>query len=261
MGTPDPARSIPRPTLSGRDRRRAVRCGLTECPPRSSGSQGVRRARIFVVVVVWAAVLIGWTWYRRSADLGAVDAAQQFVDAARGSWWAVFAFLLASVLRPFLLLPGTVLTVAIGLVFGPMLGIVVAVVGANAAALVGYVVGGAFSRADVGDGRIAAWSARLRERSFETVLVMRLMFLPYDPVNYAAGYFRISWWPFLAATAIGSLPGTVSFVLLGASLTDLTEGIGGIDPVTLAISIALIIGGLVTARLVRQRTGAEVLDR
>lgn len=213
------------------------------------------------VASVWAAVLGGWFWYRHRSGLGPIDAAQSLVEAARGSWWAVFAFLLASVLRPFILVPASILTVAMGIVFGPVIGLAVAVVGAGAAAVVGYVIGGAFTPGVLGDGRIAVWSARLRDRSFETVLVLRLMFLPYDVVNYAAGYLRIRWWPFIAATAIGSLPGTVAFVLLGASITDLRQGLGGIDPVVLGVSVLLIIGGILTARIVRVRTGVGVPTR
>ena len=57
---------------------------------------------------------------------------------------------------------------------------------------------------------------------------MRLLFLPYDLVNYVCGALRITWSSFLLATALGSLPGTVSFVLLGASLERVDQGLDGI---------------------------------
>lgn len=224
--------------------------------PRAAGRwSGSRRLRIGVVVLVWSAVLIAWFTYRHRSGLGPVDAAQSLVESARGSWWAVFAFVLASAIRPFLLVPAVILTVAIGIVFGPFLGLAVALVGVGAAAVVGYAIGGALAPGVLGDGRIALWTVRMRDRSFETILVLRLLFLPYDLVNYAAGYLRVRWWPFLAATAIGVLPGTVAFVLLGASITDLGQGFSGIDPLTLVLSIALIVGGLVVAQLVRRRVG------
>ncbi len=73
----------------------------------------------------------------------------------------------------------------------------------------------------------------MRDNSFETVLIMRLLFLPYDLVNYASGILRLRWLPFLLATALGSLPGTVSFVLLGASIDTVDDGLGGVDPAIL----------------------------
>ena len=96
----------------------------------------------------------------------------------------------------------------------------------------------------------------MRRHSFETVLVMRLLFLPFDAVNYLAGVLRLRWPPFLLATALGSLPGTVSFVLLGASLERVDEGIGGIDPAALIAGVAIFVVSLVLARLLRRREPA-----
>jgi uncharacterized membrane protein YdjX (TVP38/TMEM64 family) len=93
----------------------------------------------------------------------------------------------------------------------------------------------------------------MRDNSFETVLLMRLLFLPYDFVNYLSGILRLHWLPFLLATAIGSLPGTVSFVLLGASLDSVGEGISGIDPVTLGASLFIFAASLLATRLLRRR--------
>jgi uncharacterized membrane protein YdjX (TVP38/TMEM64 family) len=82
---------------------------------------------------------------------------------------------------------------------------------------------------------------------------MRLLFLPYDLVNVVAGGLRIRFLPFLAATALGSLPGTVSFVLLGASIDDLDDGVGGIDPWALAAGVVVLVVSLLTARSLRRR--------
>lgn len=232
-----------------------------DTPTGALPSTGARRVRNAVVGSSWAAILVAWFWYRDRSGLGPVESAQSLVDSARGSWWAVFAFVLASAIRPFLLVPVSILTVAMGIVFGAVVGLLVALLGAAAAAVVGYLVGGAFSPGVLRDGRLATWTARLRDRSFETVLVLRLMFVPYDLVNYAAGYLRIRWWPFIAATMIGTLPGMVAFVLLGASIADLRQGLEGIDPVVLLVSLGLILGGLLVARAVRRRTGVGVPTR
>jgi uncharacterized membrane protein YdjX (TVP38/TMEM64 family) len=50
------------------------------------------------------------------------------------------------------------------------------------------------------------------------VLVARLMMLPGDLVSAAAGAVRVRWGPFLAATALGGVPGLAVGVLAGASL-------------------------------------------
>jgi uncharacterized membrane protein YdjX (TVP38/TMEM64 family) len=214
----------------------------------------VRRYRVMSVVATWAVIAGAWFWFRRTSGLSTTEAIQEAVDSASGAWWAVAGFLLLSVVRPFVLVPATLLTMAAGLLFGPVAGVAVAAAGANASALVGHAVGGAFIGEVERDGRISRWRTRLATNSFESVLLMRLIFLPYDLVNYAAGYLRVRRWPFLAATAIGSLPGTVSFVLLGASLTDLADGAGGIDRRAVLASVILIVASIAVSKVVRRRT-------
>ena len=87
---------------------------------------------------------------------------------------------------------------------------------------------------------------------------MRLVYLPYDLVNYVAGFLRVRYRPFILATILGSLPGTVTFVLAGASLDidDIFAGqvdVSTVNPLTLALSVALFASGLVVARLLRRR--------
>jgi uncharacterized membrane protein YdjX (TVP38/TMEM64 family) len=100
---------------------------------------------------------------------------------------------------------------------------------------------------------VAKWSGRLRENSFETVFIMRLLFLPYDLVNYVCGALRITWTSFLLATALGSLPGTISFVLLGASLERVDQGLDGINPWAIVASVVIFVVSIVISRLLRKR--------
>ncbi len=50
------------------------------------------------------------------------------------------------------------------------------------------------------------------------MLILRLIFVPFDAVNYAAGLLHVRYRPFVLATILGSLPGITSFVLFGASI-------------------------------------------
>jgi uncharacterized membrane protein YdjX (TVP38/TMEM64 family) len=217
----------------------------------------VRIHRIAVVVSIWLGVLVTWLVAVRRTGAGHVDSLRTIVDAASGAWWAIAVFLLLSVVRPFVFLPATLLTVGAGYLFGPVVGVAVAAVGANASALVGHAIGGAFAPDVARDGRVGLWSERLARNAFEAVLVMRLVFVPYDPVNYGSGYLRVPRGPFLAATALGSFPGTVSFVLVGASLPDLDEPIGSLDGRTLAVSVVLAGISVVVARGLRRSRAAN----
>jgi len=216
--------------------------------------------RRVVVLVVWAGVVGAWLWHSRSSGDGVTGSLQQLVDSLRGRWWAIPAYILAYLARPLLLFPASLLTIAGGILFGPGVGIAVVLVASNASAMVAYGIGRALS-ADPTHGRdatslVARWSERLRARSFVTVLVMRLAFLPYDLVNYACGALRINPGAFLAATAIGSLPGTISFVLAGASLERVDSGIDGFDPTVFAASVVLFVLSIAVAKAFQRRETA-----
>ena len=46
-------------------------------------------------------------------------------------------------------------------------------------------------------GLIERYARRNAFNSFETVMIMRFIFLPYDAVSYLAGFLRIEFWPFI----------------------------------------------------------------
>lgn len=222
------------------------------------------------VATVWIAAIVAWQVYQSSTDLSTTETAQQFIDTVGGAWWGVFAYVLVYLARPIVLFPASVLTVVGGILFGPVVGVAVVVVAANASAMIAYGVGRLLGRAPgvpdttptPDEASLARrWSDRMRDNSFETVLIMRLLFLPYDLVNYLSGVLRLRWLPFLLATALGSLPGTVSFVLLGASLDRVDEGLGGVDAATLVASIVIFAGSVLIARVLRRRQPDATLPR
>lgn len=228
-----------------------------------------RRAHRLALALAWASVVVAWILYQRSTGDSTTETAQRFIDNARGAWWAFAAFVLIYAARPLVLFPASVLTIGGGILFGPVVGVVATVVGANVSAMVAYGVARWFSSSSDGQdddetearwSLLERWSERMRNDSFITVMVMRLLFLPYDLVNYAAGFLRIRPLPFLLATAIGSLPGTISFTLAGASLDRIDEGLSGIDLRVFGISVVLFVVSIGVARWLRSREDMAEAD-
>ena len=210
-----------------------------------------------LVAVGWISAVVAWVLYQRSTGLGTVGALQSFIDVVRGQWWAAALFIIVYAARPLVLFPASLMTIAGGLLFGPVLGVAATVVGANASAMVAYWLARSLGFERNHDpeaaGLLARWSARMRQESFETIMIMRFAFLPYDLVNYAAGFLRIRPWAFLLATAVGSIPGTVSFTLAGASVESLTDGPAGVDPTVLVASVVLFVLSIGISRYVKHR--------
>lgn len=216
-----------------------------------------------LVAGAWLALVVGAVSWALATDRGPTEVATDLVDAIQGSAWGPLAYVAVYLVRPLILFSAVVLTVAGGFLFGAVAGIALVLVASNGSAMVAYGLARFLGGERVADpeatGRLARWGGRMRARSFETVILMRLIYLPYDLVSYLAGALRIHPVAFISATALGSAPATVAFVLFGASLEDFDGATPGIDAPVLVASVVLAVGGLVLARVLRRRSeGGDV---
>ncbi len=214
-----------------------------------------------VVATIWLVAFLIWRNYQTSNDLSTTEAGQRFIDAIDAAWWGILAFMVVYLIRPVVLFPASILTIMGGVLFGPVVGVIVVVLAANGSAMIAFGIGRLLGRApgaddqsaDTGSSFVARWSTKLRENSFETVFTMRLLFLPYDLVNYVCGALHIKWSSFLLATALGSIPGTISFVLLGASLERIDMGLDGINPLAIVAGVVIFVVSIVISRIIKKR--------
>ncbi|MEZ4645234.1 MAG: TVP38/TMEM64 family protein [Chloroflexota bacterium] len=214
----------------------------------------------FIALAFWLALLSGYVWYTKSNNLTITDSLSQLAAALTGSAVGPVIYIILYMIRPLIFFPATLMTVLAGFLFGPI-GIIYTIIGSNSSALLAFFVGRYFGQgllegADESAGIINRYTKRLRDNSFETVLLMRLLFLPYDLVHYVAGFLRIDWKAFILATAIGSIPGTISIVLLGTSFGTLEELVNGritVNPWALALSVLLIVGSIALSRYLKRR--------
>ena len=219
----------------------------------------------FMAGAFWLLLIGSFVVYIFSLGLPLDEALQQtlrqLVEFTRRSPFAPLVYIGIYTLRPVVLFPATLLTLAGGALFGAVWGILYTIIGANLGATLAYFIGYFFGQNALeteGEetGRLQRWTQRMRENSFETVLTMRFIFLPYDLVNYLAGFLRINYGAFIFATILGSLPGTLSFVLLGASTGLNAEG-GGFNPWVLVASVVIFVASLTLSRLLKRRKGVE----
>ena len=235
-----------------------------EGPPLQPGdSRGRRRYRLAALIAWGGAVLAYQLWAVRSG-VGPRESAVRLVDFLQGSAWGPVVLVAVYLVRPLLLLSAAVLTVAAGFLFGAGVGLAVVVVASNASAMIAYAVGRWFGKgAELRENRsrrLGRYAERMRTHSFETTLSLRLLFVPYDLVSYVAGFSRIRPVSFLAGTAIGSIPGTVAFVLFGASIERFDGGVPSIDWRTVSVSVGLLALSLTAVRIVRHSKGAHDPD-
>ena len=129
------------------------------------------------------------------------------------------------------LLPGTVLSFAGAVLFGPYEGTLYTWVGATIGATLAYLMARALGRDFVErlfGGRFAAFDRRIREHGFTGLLLIRLLpIFPFNAVNFGCGLTGIRLRDYVLATAIGIVPGTFVYQFLFAKFGRriLTEGL------------------------------------
>ncbi|MEV5879533.1 VTT domain-containing protein [Streptomyces sp. NPDC052101] len=117
--------------------------------------------------------------------------------------------------------PRPLLNLAAGALFGSQLGLATAlagtVLGAGVAFGLGRVLGQAALRPLLRGRWLKAADGQLSRHGFRSMLAARLFpGVPFWAANYCAAVSRMRWWPFLLATAVGSVPNTAAYAVAGA---------------------------------------------
>jgi uncharacterized membrane protein YdjX (TVP38/TMEM64 family) len=181
------------------------------------------------------------------ALLARVPTAVQLRDWAEavGPWFPL-AFLAAHIVVTVFPFPRTAFTLAAGLLFGPSLGIVLAVVASTLSALIALLLmraaGWQLSRLVRHPG-LDSLDARLRQRGWPTVVSLRLIpAVPFSVINYAVGASTVRVLPYTLATLAALAPGTAAVVILGDALTgDASPALFLVSLCTAAAGVALLI--------------------
>jgi uncharacterized membrane protein YdjX (TVP38/TMEM64 family) len=238
---------------------------MTGAPPASRRETFMARHwQKLVAAVIWLALAGLFAGYSLATGSSPTETLRALIDLLRTPAGPLL-YILIYTLRPLAFFSAVVVTLLGGAIWGPVWGTLFVVAGSNMSATLAYAFGRIFGRGvlpEAGTGTaagiVARYAERLRASAFTTVLVMRLVYLPYDLVNYLSGFLRVPYRPFILASLLGSLPGTLTFVLAGASLDsdDIFAGrfsVSAINPWTLALSAALFAAGIALARLLRRK--------
>jgi uncharacterized membrane protein YdjX (TVP38/TMEM64 family) len=174
-------------------------------------------------------------------------------EVAAAGVWAPVLFVALQAIVTITPLPRTMFTVAAGVLFGSLWGLVLTITGTTLAALAAYglvrwVGGPIVARHEHRPG--FAWvRARLDHSGLLAMLSLRLLpMVPFSLLNYAAGAARVRIVPYIVGTVLGVLPGTVSIVVLGDVVTD-----GVVNPAMFAVSLAGAVLGLTGAAIAARR--------
>jgi uncharacterized membrane protein YdjX (TVP38/TMEM64 family) len=210
--------------------------------------------RMLLVISGWALLIGGIQLYAWQQMIHPLELIQDLVQLCHTHPVGPLFFIGAAALSPLLLIPAALLGSVAGLCFGPVLGVVLTLIGCNLSATLTYSLGRLSTRGAKGSGRLLErYGPHLRRNAFLNVILLRLSFLPYDPVNYLIGLLHIRWASFIVANTIGSLPGVIAIVLAGAALDGIAQGLPMLDSRVLIGSVLLLLLSLGLAVALRRR--------
>lgn len=207
-----------------------------------------------IALIVWGAIVTSLIWYYATLQFDINTLALQ-LQKLLVSEFGIILFFLAYVLRGLISFSATVLSVLAGSIYGFWGGIILTIFASNASSAVAYYLGrSVFSRNDTKNQTASGLQKYLKENPFEATLIARLTFLPYDLVTYIAGALRIPFVPFIAATAIGSIPGTVAIVSFGAGIQNVLDFQNfQLQPQFIMVGVVIMVVSITISRIIRSR--------
>lgn len=206
----------------------------------------------------WLGLIYSFQHYRISHDLSYQDMLLNLLEFFTMSMYGPLIYMVLYAIRPLVLFPATLLTALSGALFGFWWGVLYTIIGENASANFAYWIGRFFGKdLKLEDSIIGNFIEGLRKRSFETVLLMRLFYVPFDLTNYGSGIVKAKWSEYFFATLIGIMPGLTTFVALGAAIDIKEFQMNGLtfdvfDPRYLTLSVIVFSVSLTLSRLLKR---------
>jgi uncharacterized membrane protein YdjX (TVP38/TMEM64 family) len=172
----------------------------------------------------------------------------------------VVAFVLSFAGLSMLGLPLVPFAVMGGILFGMVGGLTWVVTGSTLGAAAGFLFSRYVARDRVAkllskNPKFVVIDEAIQREGWKIIGLLRMCPLPFGLSNYAYGLTKVPFWHYLAATALGILPGETVFVFLGAAGRQLGDVNG--SPAVKALScfgIVALIGAIIILRkIVRKR--------
>jgi len=128
--------------------------------------------------------------------------------------WGPIIFIALYIAAAVLFIPGSVLTLGAGAVFGVVWGSIYVSIASTLGATAAFLVGRYLAE---GNERFAAIDKAVAGEGWKIVGLTRLSpVFPFTLLNYAFGLTQVKLWHYMLASWIGMMPGTIMYVYLGS---------------------------------------------
>ena len=218
----------------------------------SSGNTGKRPSRgpLFKLGALVLLVVAGYLVATRTPLSGYLtrEGIFEVVEWLRGHPWAPAIFVAIYASATALAVPGTILTLGGGAIFGfwwgTLLNMIAANIGANAAFAIARALGRDGVRHLVGSDSTALDKLDnvVKRHGFQGLLTLRLIpLVPFNALNFGSGLMPLRWRTYSLATLIGIIPGTAVYTFFADSLLQGSQEASREALVRVAIAGALLV--------------------
>lgn len=197
--------------------------GRLDLEPRPEQFHFVSAGRLAkIALLILAISAVAWMWHSGAYEQLSPERLRASIQSY--GLWAPVVFVLSFALLQPLFVSGHLFVFTATLLWPPPLALLLSWMGAVGSALVSF----GFARFVARDWvqanlpqRLRRYEERLVERTFRTVLVMRIVLWTTVPMQLMFGAIKLRFAPFLGATLIGLWPGVVFSFVVGTGLIKL----------------------------------------
>lgn len=215
------------------------------------GTRRLQTGRIIAAILFVAAVAAIYLSPARSWLT--LENARATLDGLRSLWYGPIVFIVVYAAACVLAVPASIFVLSAGIIWGWAFGVVYALIGSILGAAASYFVaryigGGLLQR--FGRMGISA-QKQLEKAGFRSMLILRLIGLPFPVLNFAAGVARMKFSDFMLGTALGIIP---SQFVIAYSADSIANGtLSGGDAMIRVFIAAGLMGLLVSIPLLVKR--------
>lgn len=184
----------------------------------------------------------------------------QFISSI--GFWAPVVFFAIYAVGVCFLIPGTVLSAAGALAFGPYWGTVYnwigAMIGAFTAFWIGRTLGREYAASLIGD-RLKKYDDAIERNGFATVLYLRLVWFPFTPMNFGMGLTKVRFWDYFFGTGLGIIVGTFIYTFFIGTLKEIwaSGNYGELISFKVFFSVALFIFSFFIPKIIKKIKGEQ----
>lgn len=220
-----------------------------------------RNRKILVAASLWLVILVTLRTTMAVYNLTLTEIADGFAFALKNTSYGMLLYVLLYVVRPLLLMPGTLMNFLAGMVYGFPLGLVMVIIAHLLSATITYALSRWVTPQEPHfDGQTEKLASFVRRNPFEAMMSLQLMYVSLDFASSLAGILHLPYRLFILGIFIGGFVGNGLGVFIGSSLQgSIGDGAITIQPEIIAVSVTVFIVSMGISALLRRRHRDVVL--